>query len=681
MERKTIQFLKIFPLRGPSLWTYRPILEAWVDIGDLEDCPSNVIPGFVERLCSWVPSLSEHRCSYGEPGGFVKRLLEGTWPAHILEHITLELQNLAGVPGGFGKARETSERGIYKVVVSAWQEDVTRSSLEEARDLVMAAIEDRPFDVVAAVERLRELAASRVLGPSTACIVAAAEDKDRRIPSMRLSSDNLVQLGYGVHQRRIWAAETDLTGAIAEGIARDPDLTYQLLVTCGLPVPKRSLVQNANEAWDVAQDMGLPVLVKPSDHGPCDRGVKAFTENEIKTAYRNIAAHGDQVIVEKIVPGKLYRLLVVGGNLVAAARLDAGVGSSNLPNAATDVTSEIHPVTTEAACLAAKIVGLNIAGIDIVLADLDLPISVSNGAITGVHAAPGLITHLQPASGSPRPVGRAIIESLFPNGDDGRIPVVGVSGSRGTTVVARMVAEFLRLSGKQTGLACGDGLFFNRRRVETSDCANWHSGRRILMNPSIEAAVIENSGDVILGQGLSYDRCQVGVVTEILPEDHFGRYYIDTSEKLFQVMRTQVDVVLPQGVAVLNAEDEMVLNMAPLCDGEVILFSLDPALPAITNHLEDGGRAVTVCDGNLMLMVNPEEKILIASLINIPFLSNIGEPFFQTSLLAAVAAAWALDIDIHVIRTGVETFSSEFTDPSISNLSYLDASLSMTLRA
>ena len=208
MTNKDIKFREIRHLRGPSMWTYRPVLQAIVDIGDLEDCPSNTIPGYYERLKEMLPSLHEHRCSYGESGGFLRRVEEGTWPAHILEHVTLELQNLAGLPGGFGKARETSERGVYKVVVRAWEEQVTRAALHEARDLIMAAMEDRPFDVEAAVERLADLVDSRCLGPSTASIVDAADDRD--IPYIRmLETGNLVQLGYGAAMRRIWTAETE----------------------------------------------------------------------------------------------------------------------------------------------------------------------------------------------------------------------------------------------------------------------------------------------------------------------------------------------------------------------------------------------------------------------------------------------------------------------------------------
>lgn len=603
MKHKDIRFLNILSLRGPNLWCYRPVLEAWVDIGELEDYPSNTIPGFVERLCAWLPSLAEHRCSYGEPGGFVRRLQEGTWSAHILEHVTLELQNLAGMPGGFGKARESGVRGIYKVAVRAWQEDVTRACLEAARDLVMAAINDSAFELNATLGRLSDMVREHLLGPNTACIVDAATAKDRGIPAIRLSADNLVQLGYGSRQRRIWAAATDRTGAIAEGIARNPELTRRLLERCGLPV------------------------VNPEEEAP---------------------AEGCQ----------LHRLLVVGGSLLAASRTDAGPGASHTPHAAVDVTDLVHPATAAAACLAARVVGLDIAGVDLLAHDVSRPLAAQHGAIVAVHAGPGLITHLQSAAGVPRPVGRAIVDHLFPNGDSGRIPVVGITGSGGTTEVAHMVAEFLRLGGKSTGLACGDGLFLDRRQVVTGDCGNWQCATRVLMNRSVEAAVLENGADVILGQGLAYDRCQVGVVTRIEPTRHFGRYYIEQPGQVFQVLRSQVDVVLPDGVAVLHAADPLVAEMAPLCDGEVIFFAIEPALPVITEHRARGGRAVFVRGNELILATAGEESPLLP-LAAIPFIADARSDQHLENILAAVATAWALGIALHVIRTGVETFSHD----------------------
>jgi cyanophycin synthetase len=597
MKHKDIRFLKILSLRGPNIWTYRPVLEAWVDIGDLEDCPSNTIPGFVERLCAWIPSLSEHRCSYGEPGGFVRRLQEGTWPAHILEHVTLELQNIAGMPGGFGRARETGERGVYKVVVRAWQEDVTRACLHAARDLVMAAIDDAPFDMAATHERLREIAIKHLSGPNTACIVDAATDKERGIPAIRLSDDNLIQLGYGSRQRRIWAAQSDRTSAIAQGIAQDPLLSARLLEACGLPV----------------------------------------VDPDAERAEADARRH--------------FRLLVLGGAMVAAAHIDEG-------GSAVDVTRQVHPATATAACLAVRVIGLDIAGVDVMADDISRPLAAQGGAIAGVHESPALVMHLHPASGESRPVGRAIVDHLFPNGDSGRIPVVGITGSGGTTEVAHWVTEFLRLAGKFTGLACGDGLFLDGRRVESGDCGTWQRGTRLLMNRAVEAAVLENRAEVILSQGLAYDRCQVGVVTGIEPELHYGSCHIGEPGQVLQVFRTQVDVVLPGGVAVLHAADPMVVEMAPFCDGGVIFFAADAGLPVLTAHCAQGGRAVYVRDDQLILASGTDESPLLP-VSDIPYLADDDAGRRLESVLAAVSAAWALDIALHVIRTGAKTFSDE----------------------
>ncbi|HEY9279812.1 MAG TPA: cyanophycin synthetase, partial [Eoetvoesiella sp.] len=363
MTKKSIEFISMMFLQGPGIWAYRPVIEAWVDIGDLEDFPSNTIAGFPERLAAWLPSLVEHRCSVGERGGFLQRLHKGTWPAHILEHVTLELQSLAGMPGGMGRARETPVRGVYKVIVRAWHERVTRAALYTARDLVMAAIEDRPFDVPGAIEELRVLSESLRLGPSTACIVDAADNRD--IPITRLSDENLVQLGYGARQRRIWTAETEQTSAIAESISRNKDLTKELLQACGVPVPEGQMVLNPQHAWEVALDIGLPVVIKPSD-GNHGRGVftNLTTQSEIETAYGIALDEGSGVVVERFIPGNEHRLLVVGGRMVAAARGDAatvvGDGQSTVseliesqlntdPRRGRDEDSPLNPVRVDSA--------------------------------------------------------------------------------------------------------------------------------------------------------------------------------------------------------------------------------------------------------------------------------------------------------------------------------------------
>lgn len=715
---KNIEILRIMSLRGPNIWTYRPTLEAWIDIGELEDCPSNTIPGFNQRLISWLPTLIEHRCSYGEPGGFVRRLDDGTWPGHILEHVTLELQNLAGMPGGFGKARETSVRGVYKIAVRARHEQVTRAALYAARDLVMAAIEDRSYDVAATIEQLHTMVDSLCLGPSTACIVDAADE--RKIPSFRLTDGNLVQLGYGIHQHRIWTAETDQTSAIAESISSDKDLTKSLLQACGVPVPEGKLVDNAAEAWEAAQDIGLPIVVKPCD-GNHGRGVfiNLSTRAEIETAYANALKEGSNVIVERLIPGHEHRLLIVGGRLAAAARGESvsviGDGHSTIlelvesqlnsdprrgvleeyplslvileqeptillelqqqgftpssvvpkdkqvliqrnGNVGIDVTDQVHPSVAAAASLAARVVGLDIAGIDLVVEDISRPLEQQQGAIVEVNAGPGLLMHMKPAKGNPRPVGRAIVAHLFAVEENGRIPIVGVSGTHGKTTVARLVAWLLHLHGKHVGLACSDGLYFEQRCIDKNNCAHWDAAQRVLINRAVDAAVFENGNAAILSEGLVYDRCQVGIVTNIDPTDSLPQYYIDNAEQMVKVTRTQVDVVLPTGVAVLNAADPLVAPMASLCDGEVIFFGQDSSLVVITKHLAENQRAVYIRNQQIVLATGNHE----VPLIDTPAVALLVEQpaaFQIDNVLAAVGAAWALGMPRDLILAGLETFN------------------------
>lgn len=714
MNKKTIDIIDVLSLRGPNIWTYRPVLEAWVDIGELEDSPSNTIPGFYERLSAWLPSLVDHHCGVGVHGGFLMRVREGTWPGHIMEHVMIELQNLAGMQSGFGKARETSKRGVYKVVVRARHEEVSRAALLAARDLVMAAIEDQPYDVKSTVDHLRNILESVALGPSTGCIVEAATD--RRIPSLRLSEGNLVQLGYGARQRRIWTAETDQTSAIAETISSDKELTKTLLQSCGVPVPEGRIVNSAADAWDAAESIGLPVVIKPLD-GNHGRGVSTnlSSATDIEAAFLLAEQESSDVIVERFIRGNEHRLLVVGGKLVAAARgeeasiiadgkssifelinsqlnSDPRRGSSedcplnlilidesddprvvllelarqgytteSIPaagekilvqrngNVSFDVTDQVHPSVAAAASLAARIVGLDIAGVDLVIEDISKPLAGQDGAIVEVNAGPGLLMHLKPADGPARPVGRAIVDHLFAENESGRIPVVGVTGSHGTTAVSRLIAWLLHLQGTYVGLACRDGLFLHQRQVLHKPADNWSAGRQVLMNRMVEAAVFENSSKMILSEGLAYDWCEVGVVTNIDPAVTLPEFYIDDADQMSKVARTQVDVVLPTGVAVLNAADERVADLASLCDGSVIFFAISPTTPTLVAHREKGERSVYISAGNIVLASGTEEILISHALQNRSTLDT-------ENVLAAIAAAWALGVSPDLMRAGIETF-------------------------
>ncbi|ART50889.1 cyanophycin synthetase [Acidovorax carolinensis] len=728
-----IQLLRINYLRGPNIWTYRPALEVWLDLGVLEDHPSHTIPGLNDRLTSWLPALEEHHCGVGERGGFLQRLQEGTWCGHVLEHVVIELLNLSGMPTGFGQTRSTSVRGVYRMVFRARDEQVARVALAQGHRLLMAAINDEPFDVQAAVSRLRTEVDDRYLGPSTACIVTAGTD--RGIPHIRLNDGNLVQLGYGARQRRIWTAESEFTSAIAEGIASDKDLTKSLLKACGVPIPDGQVVHSPQEAWEAAEDIGLPVVVKPSD-GNHGRGVTLDLrkKEDIEAAYHVAYPEGSDVMVERFIPGDEHRLLVVGGKLVAAARgevvsitgngrstvkelIDSQINSDprrgyeeeypleiidlatdtkvqlelkrqdldadSVPatgrqvvvqrngNMTVDCTDDVHPEVAYIAALAAKVVGLDIAGIDMVAQDISRPLHAQGGAIVEVNAGPGLLMHLKPAEGAPRPVGQAIIEHLFPSeehqDDDtvGRIPVVGVAGMRGTATIARLVAWLLHLSGRHTGLACRDGLFLDRRCVEAADSAHWEAAHRLLMNQMVQAAVIENDARTILRDGLAYDRCQVGVVTDMDGAETLAEFDIQSREQMTKVLRTQVDVVLDGGAAVLNATDPQVADLAPLCDGDVVLYAQDASLPAIVEHrARDQGRAVIVRNSRVVLATGNAEHVL-GTLSELTFGRNAIVPDTD-ALLAAIGAAWALDIAPDLIGAGIKTFEPEL--PPVSTL-------------
>ena len=730
-KKNDIQLLRINYLRGPNLWTYRPVLEVWLDLGELEDHPSQLLPGFNDRLCALLPALIEHHCGVGERGGFIQRLQEGTWAGHVLEHVVIELLNLAGMPTGFGQTRSTSQRGVYRMVFRARDEQVARSALAQGHRLLMAAINDEAFDVSAAVALVREQVDDSYLGPSTAAIVAAATD--RGIPHIRLNDGNLVQLGHGARQRRIWTAETDRTSAIAQGIAGDKDLTKRLIAGCGVPVPEGRAVGTPDEAWEAAQDIGLPVVVKPSD-GNHGRGVMLDlrTEVDVKAAFEVATRHGSEVLVERHILGEEHRLLVLGGKVVAAARgesawisgdgrasvrqlVDAQINSDprrgiteDFPlnrlvleddeailadltrqgltaeavpeagrkvliqrngNVSIDCTDQVHPEVEHVVGLAARIVGLDIAGVDLVAQDISRPLHEQGGAIVEVNAGPGLLAHLKPAVGQPRPVGRAIVDALFPRDSGashaGRIPVVGIAGTRDTARIARMVAWLGHLLGRRVGLACAEGLYLDRRCLVVGDARRWEVAHRLLVNRNVQAAVFENDARTILADGLAYDRCMVGVVTDLEGADALADFDIQTSdlvwpEKMAKVLRTQVDVVLDDGVAVLNAADERVAALAQFCDGEVILYAADPQTPALLAHRgagARGGRSVYLQDGRPVLATGSAETRLAP-------LSRLARGgIADETLLAVIAAAWALDIAPDLIIAGIETFEAH-TRPS-----------------
>ena len=657
---KDIQLLRTTYLRGPSVWTYRPVLEVWLDLGELEDYPSNKIDGFTERLTAWLPGLVEHHCGVGHRGGFIERLQEGTWCGHVMEHTIIELLNMAGMPAEFGQTRSVSQRGVYRMVFRCPEESVAHVALNQGHALIMAAINNQPFDVQAAVEAIKAEIENRYLGPSTASIVNAAAV--RRIPFIRLNDGNLVQLGYGAAQRRVWSTETDKTSAIGFGIAEDKDLSKQLLKACGVPVPEWELVKSADDAWEEADYMGLPVTVKPYNSNKGEGvSVNLTSEAEVRAAYDEARKLTRYVMVERFVPGHVHRLLVVGGKVVAASRGEYPNGQHD-PRAkvvTVDCTDDVHPEVAYMAALSAKVVGLDIAGVDLVCQDISKPLEAQGGAILEVNGGPGLLMHLKPSVGVARPVGQAIVEHLFPSEDGdseglaARIPVVGIAGTRHNAFIARLVGWLLQLSGKRTGVASSEGTFLEGRLTQKGDNINWHAAHRLLVNRLAEAAVIQTSARSILEEGLAYDRCQVGVVTDMDGYEALANHDIHEAEQMTRVLRTQIDVVLTRGAGVLNADDAQTADLARLCDGQVLFYSLDASNATVAAHREAGGRAVLLKGEEVVLVQDSTERVLGTLTALRPV--NGFEPD-HAALLAAVATAWALDITPELIAAGIKTF-------------------------
>jgi cyanophycin synthetase len=670
------------------------------------------LPGFETRLRTRFPQISQLA-----PTGH-----DETVPvAQVLELAALGLQAQAGCPVTFSRSTATIDPGVYQVVVEYTEEAVGRLALALAQKLYEAARDDTAFDLDTALEQLRELDEDVRLGPSTGSIVYAAAA--RGIPYRRLTEGSLVMFGWGSRQRRIQAAEIDSTGAIAESIAQDKELTKKLLDAAGVPVPLGRTVSDPDDAWAAAQEIGVPVVIKPKD-GNQGKGVtvNVTTREQLTAGFHTASEFRDDVMVERYLPGHDYRLLVVGDKLVAAARRDPpsvvgdgahtvrelveivnkdprrgsghatsltkirfddialaslakqGYKADSVPpkgqrvtlrnnanlstgGAATDVTDDVHPEVAARAIAAARMVGLDICGVDLVCDSVLKPIEEQGGGIVEVNAAPGLRMHISPSFGKGRAVGDAIVASMFKDGDDGRIPVVAVTGTNGKTTTVRLIAHLLTSSGLRTGMTNTDGVYIEGRRIDSGDCSGPRSARNVLLHPDVDAAVFETARGGMLREGLAFDRCQVAVVTNIGAGDHLGLNYITTLEDLAVLKRVIVQNVAPNGMAVLNAADPMVAAMADNTRGDVTFFAQDGTHPVMSMHRAKGKRAVFVEDG--MLVAAEGKKQHKIPLADIP-LTRGGVIGFQVeNTMAAVAAAWAVNVSWDAIRVGLATFKGE----------------------
>jgi cyanophycin synthetase len=598
---------------------------------------------------------------------------------------------------------------------------VGRLALKLAEQLLQAALNDGVFDLEAALRELRSLDEDIRLGPSTGSIVDAAVA--RGIPFRRLTEGSLVQFGWGSKQRRIQAAEIDRTSAIAESIAQDKELTKKLLDAAGVPVPKGRPVEDADDAWLAAQEVGLPVVIKPRD-GNQGKGVTVniSTREEVIAAYQVAEEYGGDVLVERFLPGSDYRLLVVGDRLVAAARrepplvigdgkhtvrqlvdkvnadprrgdghatsltkirfdevalarlkeqgLEAEIvppkgmrvilrNNANLSTGgtATDVTDDVHPEVAARVVSAARMIGLDIAGVDVVCESVLKPLEEQSGGIVEVNAAPGLRMHLSPSFGKGRDVGEAIIEMVFPRGDDGRIPVIAITGTNGKTTTVRLTSHLLRTSGLRVGMTNTDGVYVNGRQVDSGDCSGPRSARNVLMHPDVDAAVLETARGGMLREGLAFDRCSVAVVTNIGMGDHLGLNYITTVEDLAVLKRVIVQNVSTSGMAVLNAADPMVAAMATSCPGQVTFFALDSHHPIIATHRAQGKRVLFLEDDQIVAMQGPLQVRIPLS--DVPLTRSGAITFQIENGMASIGAAWAVGLTWETIRKGLASFISD----------------------
>jgi cyanophycin synthetase len=646
-----MRFIKIQALRGPNLWADYPVMEAWLDLEGLQDSSSDSLPGFNDRLKNWLPSLVEHRCSEGARGGFFQRLDRGTYQGHILEHVALELQSLAGTPAGYGRTRHTHKEGVYRVVIEYELEELARASLEAALELCLAAVHDRPFNVEENLARLREVA-RRSAPPRDAALVQKSA-RWRGLPC-RLLEGGVLLLGHGVKQRRMLGSLTDSDGALADMISRDNELTLRLLRGAGIPVPESRLVSTAEEAWTAAQELSLPVLLRPHRRRRKGARGKLTTREEVYSAFERAYEFSYRANVERFIDGASWRIVVVGGKVEAAVRRDYDAREVH------DTTDQIHPETAQLAVEAAAVVGLRVAGVDVVAADLRQPLGPQGGAITGVAAGPGLKMHRHPTTGEPRRVARAVLDHLF--GDtNGRIPVAAVTGVNGKSTTTRLLAHILGHVHDCVGMTCTDGIWVKGRKVGSGDCSGPASAQVVLQHPQVEAAVLETARGGILRAGLGFDRCDVAVVTNIGQGDHLGLNNIETVEDLARVKRCIVEVVLPEGAAVLNAADPLVVEMASWCPGSAVFFARDAQLPVMAAHRAAGGRTAFARDGRLIL-AEGDQEIPVAMFSDIPLTCG-GRVHFQVeNVLAAAAAAWSLGVPCQTIRLSLESFRANMCD-------------------
>ncbi len=717
-----MKILSINAMRGPNYWSVRrhKLIVMVLDLEEMEDRPSDSIPGFLDRLKKMFPSMYEHRCSVGIPGGFFERVEEGTWMGHIIEHIALEIQCLAGMEVGFGRTRGYGEEGVYNVVFAYMEEKVGRYAAEKAVEICEALIENKDYDLEPIIQEMRELRENERLGPSTGSIVEEAQS--RGIPWIRLNKYSLCQLGYGANQKRIQATVTSETSSIGVELACDKEDTKYLLEQAEVPVPRGDIIRKESSLESTCRYVGYPLVIKPisGNHG---RGITVDIQNydQALVAFREAKEVSNSVIIEKFIQGEDYRLLVINNELVAAAlrtpanvvgdgkstiqQLIDGVNSdprrgyghekvltqisvntltmtlieskgytletvlpdgemlilkdtANLSTGGTseDVTDIVHPENVALAERISKIIDLDICGIDIMTTDITKPLKQTDGAVLEVNAGPGFRMHLAPTKGLPRNVAAPVIDKLFPPGSTSRIPIIATTGTNGKTTTTRLIAHIAKMNGKRVGYTTSDGVYIQNSLVMTGDCTGPSSAEFVLKDPTVNFAVLECARGGMLRAGLGFKHCDVAIVTNV-SADHLGLKGINTVEQLAKLKGVVPETVLPSGYAILNAEDDLVFDMRRNIQCNLALFSMDENNKRIKAHQANGGLTV-VYENEFVTICKGEWKMRIIKASAIPLTHGGKAKFMIQNVLPAVLAAYIQGIGLQDIRMALQTFSS-----------------------
>jgi len=723
-----MKILEIRTLRGPNYWSgyWKRLIIMRLDLEDYEEKPTDKIEGFYERMKEVLPSLEKHGCSYQEEGGFYKRVEEGTWAGHVIEHFALELQTIGGMDVGYGRTRETGEKGIYNVVFAYFEEEVGRYAARAAVRLFLELAEGKLIEEIKQtladeVQEMRVIREQVRFGPSTGSIIEEADSRD--IPYIRLNEQSLVQLGYGVHQQRIQATVTNRTNMISVDIASNKAATKKLLGEMGVPVPKGFRIRDEDEIESTVRSVGFPVVIKPLD-GNHGRGATVGIENldEARAAFHKAQrqSRSKWVIVEKMLVGEDFRALVVDNKLVAIAertpahvvgdgestikelidkvnddprrgyghekvltQIDVDESTEKLLTAqsytletvlpkderlllkttanistggtAIDRTDEAHPENIFLIERIAKIVGLDIIGVDIIAPNITEPLRENGGGIIEVNAAPGFRMHLAPSEGIGRNVAEYVVNMLFPPGKPYRIPIFAITGTNGKTTTTRFIAHILRGSGLTVGFTTTDGTYIQNNQITAGDNTGPVSAQLVLKDPSVQVAVLETARGGIIRSGLGYDYCDVAVVTNVAA-DHLGLKDVNTLEDLARVKAVVPRSVSRKGFAILNAEDPHVYAMRKRVDGTVVLFSMDENNENIRRHARRGGISCVYENGYITLLKG-RWKVRVEKAINIPLTYGGRAEFMIQNVLAATLACFVHGVSLEDIRVGVTTFT------------------------